>query len=70
MPRSFVTAATLAAALNAQLFLMCVLSLPVDLPPAGHTHPDNLDSVLADVSRAQLQRLMDRHPGVHLALPW
>jgi nucleotide-binding universal stress UspA family protein len=63
-PLVFATAARMARDLEAELFLMRVLSIPPDLPPAAHTHPDGLERKLGRDARAELDDLMKQAPGV------
>ena len=63
-PLVFATGVTMARGLGAQLFLIRVLVIPPDIPPAAHTHPDRLEASIERDARADLRTLMEAHPGV------
>ena len=65
----FATAARIAEDLEAELFLMRVLSVPLDLPPAAHTHPDGLETKLGQDARTEFHDLMKQAPGVRFGPP-
>ena len=63
------TAASMARALDAQLFLIRVLVIPPDIPAAAHTHPDGLEAHLERTSRAELHGSMEGVSGVRFGPP-
>lgn len=63
-------AAELARRFAADLFLLRVLSLPPEFPPAAHvSHHDDLPAHLAAVARGELEALAARATGVTVATP-
>jgi nucleotide-binding universal stress UspA family protein len=65
----FTTAAQIAADLGAELCLVRVLAVPLDVPPAAHTHPDGLEKKVEQDARAELTDLMRDAPGVRFRPP-
>lgn len=65
----FETATSLARQLNAEVILLRVLTVPPDLPPAAHTHPDHLEERLERQTSAELQRLADTVRDVRFSTP-
>jgi nucleotide-binding universal stress UspA family protein len=65
----FGTAVSLATDLRAQLFLVRVISMPPEIPAAAHSHPDNVEEVLASQTRATLLTLMAEAPEVRFGPP-
>jgi nucleotide-binding universal stress UspA family protein len=63
-PLVMATAATMARAFGARLFLIRVLDVPPELPAAAHSRPDGLERALEAGARDDLRRLMDAEPGV------
>ena len=68
-PLVFETATSLARQLNAEVILLRVVSVPPDLPPAAHTHPDHLEETLELRAVDELQRLAAAAPGVQFSTP-
>ena len=68
-PLVFATAAMLARRLDSHLFLIRVLVVPVDIPPAAHTQPDGLKSRFERQAREELQALMNAEPLVKYGPP-
>ena len=65
----FAAAARMARGLGARLYLVRVLIMPPEIPPAADVPPDTLERSLADEARAQLQALMDGEPGIRFGPP-
>jgi nucleotide-binding universal stress UspA family protein len=65
----FATAAMMARGLGAELYLIRVLVIPPDIPPAAHTHPNGLEALLERDTRAELHALMSAEPGVQYGPP-
>ena len=57
-PLVFETAVMMARGLGAQLFLIRVLVIPPDIPPAAHTQANGLDALIERGARAELLALM------------
>lgn len=68
-PLVFETAVELATELNAELFLVRVLSVPPEIPAAAHSHPDHLEEQLDSEARAALHALMKGAPDVLFGPP-
>ncbi len=68
-PLVFATGVMMARGLGAQLFIIRVLVIPPDIPPAAHTHPNRLEASIERDARADLRRLMESHPGVEYGPP-
>ena len=68
-PLVFATGVMMARGLGAQLFVIRVLVIPPDIPPAAHTHPKGLEASIERDARADLRRLMESHPGVEYGPP-
>lgn len=68
-PLVFETATSLARQLNAEVVLLRVLTVPPDLPPAAHTHPNHLEEKLEQQTTEALRRLGDAAPNVRFATP-
>jgi nucleotide-binding universal stress UspA family protein len=68
-PLVFATAAMMARSLGAQLFLIRVLTIPPEIPPAAHTRSDGVDDLLEDDARAQLHGFIAGEPAVRFAAP-
>jgi nucleotide-binding universal stress UspA family protein len=68
-PLVFEAATSLAQQLNAEVILLRVLTVPPDLPPAAHTHPDHLEERLEMQTADELQRLAASAPGVAFSKP-
>lgn len=64
-PLVFATAAMMARGLGAQLFVLRALVMPPDIPPAAHTNPNRLETLIERNTRAQLQALMKTDPSVY-----
>jgi len=65
----FATAAAMASDLDAQVFVLRVLSIPVDIPPAAHTQPDGIAGKLAQDARNELFELMKSAPKARFGPP-
>jgi nucleotide-binding universal stress UspA family protein len=65
----FRTAAKMAQELQAQLFLVHVLSVPPEIPPAAHADPDRVEETLEGVTRVSLRALMNEAPAVGFGPP-
>lgn len=65
----FATAVAMAKGLGAQVFLIRVLEIPPDIPPAARTPPSGVEEALERDARAELQGLMESHPGVRFGSP-
>lgn len=65
----FATARLMARALDAQLFLIRVLVIPPDIPPAAHAAPDGLEAHLERIARAELDERMKDDPHVRFGPP-
>lgn len=63
------TAASMASDLDAELFVLRVLTIPVDIPPAAHTQPDGITGKLATEARNELIELMKSAPKVRFGPP-
>ena len=63
------TAVALAKELGAELFLIRVLSVPPEIPAAGHSHPDHLEEILGRDTRKELHELMGGAPDVRWGPP-
>ena len=59
----FATAAAMAGALDAQLFVLRVLTMPLDVPPAAHTPSDGVVGKMAEDARSELHQLMTSAPS-------
>jgi len=68
-PLVFETAVMMARSLGAQVFLIRVLVIPPDIPPAAHTHPNGLEASIASAARADLHALMSSATGVQFGPP-
>lgn len=68
-PLVFATAATMARALGAQLFLIRVLVIPPDIPPAAHVQPKGIEESLERDARAGLRALIESSPGIQHGPP-
>ena len=68
-PLVFETAVMMARSLDAQLFLIRVLVIPPDIPPAAHTHPNGLEASMESEARADLLALMNSTSGVEFGPP-
>jgi len=68
-PLVFATAAMAARSLDAQLFLLRVLVVPPNMPPAARTQPDGLEDQLLREARADLQALMRSEPAIQYGPP-
>jgi nucleotide-binding universal stress UspA family protein len=58
----FATAAAMAGDLDAQLFVLRVLTMPLDVPPAAHTLLDGVVGKMAENARSELSQLMTGAP--------
>lgn len=65
----FRAAALLGQRLNAQVFLVRVLELPPDIPPAGRTTPDGLANTVEAATRASFRELMETVSDVRFGPP-
>ena len=66
----FATAVAMARDCDAQLYLLRVLTMPPDIPPAAHTQPDGIEDRLAAEARSELAGLMQSvAPKVRLGPP-
>ncbi len=63
------TAVAIAKELGAELFLIRVLSVPPEIPAAGHSHPDHLEEILGRETRKELHELMAGAPEVRWGPP-
>jgi nucleotide-binding universal stress UspA family protein len=68
-PLVLATATALAKESKAQIFLIRVLTLPPDIPPAARTHPDGLENKVERQVRQELLALMDTVRGVQFGPP-
>lgn len=68
-PHVFATATALARQLAAEVFIVRVLWVPAELPPAAHVHPDGLEGKVEHVARDELHALMATVPGVMFGPP-
>ena len=68
-PLVFETAVMMARGLGAQVFLIRVLVIPPDIPPAAHTHPNGLEASMESEARADLLALMNSTSGVEFGPP-
>ena len=68
-PLVFETAVMMARGLGAQLFLIRVLVIPPDIPPAAHTQPNTLEASIESEARADLLALMSSISGVEFGPP-
>lgn len=65
----FATAVAMAEGLGAQVLLIRVLEVPPDIPPAAPTPPSGVEESLERGARAELQGLIESHPGVQYGSP-
>jgi nucleotide-binding universal stress UspA family protein len=65
----FATAVAMAEGLGAQVLLIRVLEIPPDIPPAAQTQPSGVEESLERDARAELQGLIESHPGVQYGSP-
>jgi len=65
----FRSAVALAKDLGAELFLVRVLSVPPEMPAAGHSHPDHLEEKLGRETREELRIMMSEAPDVRWGPP-
>jgi nucleotide-binding universal stress UspA family protein len=68
-PAVFRAAVALAKDLGAELFLVRVLSVPPEIPAAGHSQPDHLEETLGRETRKDLHALMAAAPEVQWGPP-
>jgi len=65
----FAAAARMARGLGARLYLIRVVSVPPEIPPAADVPSSTLESRLADQARAELQALADGEPSIRFGPP-
>jgi universal stress protein F len=65
----FRSAISLARQLGAEIFIIRVLWVPPDIPPAAHVHPDRVEGILETATREQLRALMSTAPDVRFGAP-
>jgi nucleotide-binding universal stress UspA family protein len=68
-PHVFATATSLARQLAAEVFIVRVLWVPPELPPAAHVRPDGLEGKVERIARDELHALMATVPGVMFGPP-
>jgi nucleotide-binding universal stress UspA family protein len=68
-PLVFRTAASLARTMGAELFLVRVLSVPPEIPPAAHSQPDFLEATLTAAAKKELHAIMTEAPEVTFGSP-
>jgi nucleotide-binding universal stress UspA family protein len=65
----FGRATSLATQLSAEVFIIRVLWIPPDIPPAAHVHPAHVEGLVEHAARDELHELMRTAPGVTFGPP-
>jgi len=68
-PSVFVAATSLARQIGAELFIVRVLWIPPDIPPAAHIRPNGIVGMVEHEARDQLHALMQTAPDVKFGPP-
>lgn len=65
----FAAATSLAQQVAAEVFIIRVLWIPPDIPPAAHVRPSGIEGVVEQAARDEIRELMRTTPGVKFGPP-